>query len=66
MSQKSEWPELVGKSGEEAAQVIKSEFPGADTPIMAANSICTMDYRTNRVRIFIDENNKVIRAPHVA
>jgi succinyl-CoA synthetase beta subunit len=51
---KTSWPELVGKSVEEAKKVILKDKPEAKIIVVLAGSIVTMDYRTDRVRLFVD------------
>ena len=63
-----EWPELVGKPGEEAKEIILATGAaiGVTTvQIVPEDSMVTMDYRTDRVRIFVDSNGKVARTPIV-
>jgi hypothetical protein len=62
-STKGSWPELVGKTGEEAKAAIKKERPELDVHVLPNNSMVTMDFRTDRVRIFVDDHKKVTNAP---
>jgi hypothetical protein len=59
---KTSWPEVVGLSVEEAKKVILKDKPDADVVVLPVGSPVTMDYRTNRVRIFVDT---VAQTPHV-
>ncbi|KAL6619653.1 hypothetical protein ACP70R_034792 [Stipagrostis hirtigluma subsp. patula] len=59
---KTSWPEVVGKSVEEAKKVILKDKPDADIVVLPRGSPVTMDYRSNRVRIFVDT---VAETPHV-
>ncbi|XP_071682094.1 subtilisin-chymotrypsin inhibitor-2B-like [Lolium perenne] len=52
--EKTSWPELVGKSVEEAKKVILKDKPEVKIIVVPAGSIVTMDYRTDRVRLFVD------------
>eukprot|EP00741_Cyanophora_paradoxa_P021196 tig00000237_g20457.t1 len=62
--EKREWPEVVGLSGAEAEQRIKAERPELKTYVLPAGSMCTRDYRLDRVRIFVSkENGTVVGAP---
>lgn len=63
--QKSSWPELVGKSADEAKAVIEAEFPGVKVQVVGVNQLVTMDYRFDRVRIAVDANNVVAASPHI-
>ncbi|XP_077984426.1 uncharacterized protein LOC144439051 [Glandiceps talaboti] len=59
------WPELVGKTGEEAKEAIKKEHPDFEIQIIPADYGVTSDYVETRVRIFLDENSKVARPPMI-
>lgn len=59
------WPELVGKRVEEAKDTIQSERPDLKSVcIIPKGSKVTMDYRMDRVRIYV-EDGIVLRAPKV-
>jgi len=64
MSTKEQWPELVGKTGADAQAAIQKERPELTVQVCQENAPCTMDFRTDRVRIFVDSNGKVTNAPH--
>jgi len=59
------WPELVGRTGEEAARIIRSQTGFTNIVILPENSIVTMDYRFDRVRIFVDASGNVSSVPTV-
>lgn len=59
-----EWGDLVGKTGEEAKQHILTDMPNANVVVMPENSPCTRDFRPDRVRVFVNGENKVVKAPH--
>ena len=59
---KMNWPELVGKDVEEARATILREFPDVTIQLLGKNSVATMDFRIDRVRIVHDRSNKVICA----
>jgi len=63
MATKEQWPELVGKTGDDALAAIKKERPELTVQVCQMNAPCTMDYRTDRVRIFVDNNGKVTNPP---
>jgi len=52
--QKSAWPELVGKTGEEAMAAIKADRPELQVECMEDGGMMTMDFRTDRVRVMCD------------
>eukprot|EP00274_Cyanoptyche_gloeocystis_P005185 CAMPEP_0196658290 /NCGR_PEP_ID=MMETSP1086-20130531/28810_1 /TAXON_ID=77921 /ORGANISM="Cyanoptyche gloeocystis , Strain SAG4.97" /LENGTH=67 /DNA_ID=CAMNT_0041991797 /DNA_START=109 /DNA_END=312 /DNA_ORIENTATION=- len=60
---KTSWPELVGKSGEEAAAAIKDSNSALQVHVVQEGSPCTMDWREDRVRIFVDASGKVASPP---
>jgi len=63
MATKEQWPELVGKTGDEAAAAVKADRPDVTVDVMNENSACTMDYRVDRVRIFVNAEKRVISPP---
>ena len=62
---KDSWPELVGQPSEEAKKKIKEDKPDADVQVIPADAFVTMDFNTGRVRVFVDSNDKVARAPRI-
>ncbi|CAN6331117.1 unnamed protein product, partial [Urochloa humidicola] len=59
---KTSWPEVVGLPVEEAKKIILKDMPDADIVVLPAGSPVTMDFRSNRVRVFVDT---VARTPTV-
>lgn len=59
------WPELslVGMTGEEAQNAIRAVDDTLVVHIVPEGSMVTMDYRLDRVRIYVDENARVVRQP---
>ncbi|KMT10315.1 hypothetical protein BVRB_5g120660 [Beta vulgaris subsp. vulgaris] len=57
--EKTQWPELVGENGNEAAKIIEKENPCLHAIVLLIGSIVTHDYRADRVRIFVDCNGIV-------
>jgi hypothetical protein len=51
---KRTWPEVVGLPIKEAREIILKDKPDADIVVLPAGSPVTLDYRTDRVRIFVD------------
>lgn len=60
---KESWPEMTGKTGEEAKEAILSERPDLTVHIVPDMSPVTMDYRPERVRIFVNTDGKVVGDP---
>lgn len=59
----SDWSNLVGKTGEEAKAQILQQEPGLNVIVMPQGAPCTRDYRLDRVRVFVDNDQKVVSAP---
>ena len=59
------WPELVGVPGSEAELTLKRDHPTWRIQIIPDGSIVTMDYRTDRIRIWVDADGTVVRAPTI-
>nr|1Y3B_I Chain I, chymotrypsin inhibitor 2 [Hordeum vulgare] len=62
---KTEWPELVGKSVEEAKKVILQDKPAAQIIVLPVGTIVTMSYRIDRVRLFVDRLDNIAQVPRV-
>lgn len=59
----SSFPSLNGVEGEEAKKIIEKEFPSLSVQVVPEDSMVTMDFREDRVRIFVNADGKVARAP---
>ena len=59
------WPECLGRTGNECKNIIESMAPDVKGRIfiMPPNSMMTMDYRTDRVRVFVNEAGVVEKVP---
>eukprot|EP00339_Tiarina_fusa_P016542 CAMPEP_0117016380 /NCGR_PEP_ID=MMETSP0472-20121206/12920_1 /TAXON_ID=693140 ORGANISM="Tiarina fusus, Strain LIS" /NCGR_SAMPLE_ID=MMETSP0472 /ASSEMBLY_ACC=CAM_ASM_000603 /LENGTH=68 /DNA_ID=CAMNT_0004720411 /DNA_START=289 /DNA_END=495 /DNA_ORIENTATION=- len=65
-SQNTSWPELVGMTGQDAQATLRTEHPDWTIQVIPDGSMVTMDYREDRVRIFVDANDgKVVKAPTI-
>ncbi len=65
-SGKSSWPELVGVNEEAAAATIVRENPKvAGTVIVKEEMMVTMDFRSDRVRVWVDQNGTVTQTPQI-
>mmetsp|Transcript_14468 Transcript_14468/g.18896 ORF Transcript_14468/g.18896 Transcript_14468/m.18896 type:complete len:148 (+) Transcript_14468:170-613(+) len=61
---KTSWPELVGMPGEQARLIIVQENPSIkQVDLIPEDSMVTMDYREDRVRIFVKEDGTVASIP---
>jgi len=52
-------------TAEEAERKIKEEMPGVEIRVVPPGYFVTADYKTQRVRLYVDESNKVTRAPTI-
>lgn len=64
--QSRSWPECVGMTGEEAKAKVLKDFPNAHVSILKDGSPVTEDYKSDRVRIFINDEGKVSQEPITA
>jgi hypothetical protein len=64
-STKTSWPELVGTRGTYAQRVINSERPDLTVQIVKYGQMVTMDYREDRVRIYLNQSGKVGSTPTI-
>jgi hypothetical protein len=55
----------VGYTGEDAKVAILTVEPSFSVYILPEDTMMSMDYRTSRVRIFVDVNGRVVRQPTV-
>jgi hypothetical protein len=63
---KTSWPELVGKPGTDAKAVIEKEEPClTQVVIIPEGSAVTLDFRLDRVRIFVGSTGDVVVSPTV-
>merc|ERR1712043_20229 len=64
--EKMEWPEVVGMTADEAKEIILRECGGCTVEVIPKDAMVTMDYRTDRVRIRVDEaTGKVAFSPRI-
>lgn len=57
------WPKCVGMTGEDCRDMISQMAPSLNIYIIPDGSAVTMDYRLDRVRIFIDDDDVVVSVP---
>ena len=61
---KAEWPELVGIPASDAEATILAETNfGVEVIVVHEGSFVTMDYRMDRVWLWVDDGNRVAREP---
>ena len=59
------WPHLVGEQAADVEKKIQEERPDLHVVKVKHNSMVTMDFRTDRVRVFFGDDGKVVRPPRV-
>ncbi|KAK7323375.1 hypothetical protein VNO77_26847 [Canavalia gladiata] len=64
-TRKTSWPELVGVTAEEAEKKIKEEMSGVEIQVVPPGYFVTADFKPQRVRLYVDESNKVTRTPGI-
>ncbi|KGN49621.1 inhibitor of trypsin and hageman factor [Cucumis sativus] len=62
-SGKSSWPELVFVKSSVAVHWIERDRPDVKPVVLLAGSPVTEDLRPNRVRIFVNMNDRVVEVP---
>eukprot|EP01039_Chlorochromonas_danica_P007745 gene7745-8556_t len=62
---RNEWSQLVGQEGFIVAEIIQKERPELQVVTVPHNAMTTMDYRADRVRIFVNASGKVVRPPRI-
>lgn len=63
---KTKWPELVGRQSREAVDILKQELPGgALVQVLPEGAMVTMDFRLDRVRVFVSEEDRVSSPPMI-
>ncbi|XP_050203907.1 inhibitor of trypsin and hageman factor-like [Mercurialis annua] len=62
---KSSWPELVGMNGKVAAEIIGRENTSVGVVIVKEGMAVTMDFRCDRVRVWVDKHGIVKDTPHI-
>ncbi|KAI4326146.1 hypothetical protein MLD38_031489 [Melastoma candidum] len=62
---KSQWPELVGKDGIYAKQVIEKDNPIVNVLLIPFGSAVIFDFCCNRVHVFLDQNFNVLKTPRI-
>ena len=62
-TKKEEWPELIGASGDQAKAAILKDDSKLQVDVLPQDAMVTMDYRLDRVRVFVGDDGKVARAP---
>ncbi|KAL5711185.1 hypothetical protein ACHQM5_021672 [Ranunculus cassubicifolius] len=62
---KQAWPKLLGVYGEVAVRKIREENRRVSVSIVEEGVNVTLDYRCDRVRVWVDKNGFVKQVPQV-
>lgn len=57
------WPECKGMEGEECCELIHGFDKEIECNVLAEDSMVTLDFRPDRVRVFVNEEKVVVRTP---
>ncbi|KAF0888738.1 hypothetical protein E2562_017588 [Oryza meyeriana var. granulata] len=58
-------PDMFWGLAPAAKKKIMEERPEVDVQVVPADAFVTMDYNAGRVRVFVDADDKVARAPKI-
>ena len=59
------WAQMVGMPGKQAVAQLEQENPNMTIQLVPFGSMVTMDYREDRIRVFVDEQGNVSKPPRV-
>jgi potato proteinase inhibitor type I family protein len=59
-----DWKQFLGMDVDKAIQMIRQKRPQLDVFKCQPGLAYTADYRSSRVRVFYDKDNKVSHVPH--
>ncbi|CAN0898335.1 Proteinase inhibitor [Linum grandiflorum] len=62
---KNSWPELVGRNGDEAATVVERENSRVDAIVVREGTPVNLDFRCDRVWVWINDNRVVTSVPRI-
>lgn len=65
IDQKTQFPEVIGWTGEDAKADLEAKFPDFEIVVVPWDAMLTMDWREDRIRIMVDENGMVKKAPRI-
>lgn len=57
-----DWSSLLNKNVDDAKVIIQRDRPDVEIDVLEQNSMVTMDYRMNRVRVFINPETQTVTA----
>jgi len=59
----SRWQDATGREAESVKSEILADFPSLTVHVVPDGAMVTMDYRHDRVRLWVDSSGGVARAP---
>lgn len=62
-SKQGPWPKCVGMTGQNCAAYIEENAQDLTVEVISYGTMVTQDFRTDRVRIFVDADGLVFAAP---
>lgn len=62
---KAEWPELLGRPWREAKASVETDRPELTVIVVPPGSVVTQDWREDRVWLFIDADENVVKVPRI-
>jgi hypothetical protein len=62
---KIEWPELQGKTADEAKAGLEKDAPRFKIQVIGPDMMATADYRCERIRIWLNKQQRVSQPPRV-
>ena len=65
VSKPGQFSHLLHRNGDEAVEIIKKLHPNKNVLKVSQDSFMTMDYRTDRIRVIVDDNGVVVRPPRI-
>ena len=63
--ERTEWAHLKGKPVHEVKESILADRPELLVQVVVDGAAVSADFRPDRVRIFVDKENKVVKIPRV-
>ncbi|XP_077865685.1 uncharacterized protein LOC144352619 [Saccoglossus kowalevskii] len=60
-----QWPDLVGKTLEEAKAKILKDCPDVQIQVLPHDAVAIMTFEENRVRIYVKDGNIVHKTPRI-
>jgi hypothetical protein len=62
---KIEWPELEGATAAAAQAALEKEAPGFRVQVIGPDMMATAEYRCDRIRVWLNKQQRVSQPPRV-